>query len=112
MLPESSVVPPPDAVLVAELVAQVWRAEEPGADSRRIQGVGPKMPAAFQHAGIRTSRQLAELDEAALRETIRAAGLRAAASLATWPQQAKVLAGAGAEVDAVLPVPTGAGEQG
>ncbi|MGB2567217.1 hypothetical protein ACPFP2_02005 [Micromonospora citrea] len=81
-------------------------------DFRRIQGVGPKMAAALQAAGIRTYRQLAELDEAALRDTIRAAGLRAAASLATWPQQAKVLAGAGAEADAVLPVPTGAGEQG
>ncbi|MEU4717321.1 helix-hairpin-helix domain-containing protein [Micromonospora purpureochromogenes] len=74
-------------------------------DFRRIQGVGPKMAAALQAAGIRTYRQLAELDEAALRETIRAAGLRAAPSLATWPQQAKLLAGAGAEAGAVLPEP-------
>ncbi|MBQ0895748.1 hypothetical protein KBX37_22060 [Micromonospora sp. U56] len=72
-------------------------------DFRRIQGVGPKMAAALQAAGIRTYRQLAELDEPALRETIRAAGLRAAPSLATWPQQAKLLAGAGAEAGAVLP---------
>ncbi|MEU5790309.1 hypothetical protein ABZ754_21605 [Micromonospora purpureochromogenes] len=74
-------------------------------DFRRIQGVGPKMAAALQAAGIRTYRQLAELDEPALRETIRAAGLRAASSLATWPQQAKLLAGAGAEAGAVLPEP-------
>ncbi|MDH6460629.1 putative flap endonuclease-1-like 5' DNA nuclease [Micromonospora sp. A200] len=74
-------------------------------DFRRIQGVGPKMAAALQAAGIRTYRQLAELDEPALRETIRAAGLRAAPSLATWPQQAKLLAGAGAEAGAVLPEP-------
>ncbi|WP_346533481.1 helix-hairpin-helix domain-containing protein [Micromonospora sp. DPT] len=74
-------------------------------DFRRIQGVGPKMAAALQAAGIRTYRQLAELDEAALRETIRAAGLRGAPSLATWPQQAKLLAGAGAEAGAVLPEP-------
>ncbi|MFI7552992.1 helix-hairpin-helix domain-containing protein [Micromonospora sediminimaris] len=61
-------------------------------DFRRIQGVGPKMAAALHGAGIRTYRQLAELDEAALRETVKSAGLRATASLATWPQQAKVLA--------------------
>ncbi|MFF3852393.1 helix-hairpin-helix domain-containing protein [Micromonospora sp. NPDC002575] len=72
-------------------------------DFRRIQGIGPKMAAALQDAGIRTYQQLADSDEAALRETIRAAGLRAAPSLATWPQQAKVLAGAPAEADRVLP---------
>ncbi|MFG1779796.1 hypothetical protein ACGFIG_25625 [Micromonospora sp. NPDC049048] len=72
-------------------------------DFRRIQGVGPKMAAALQAAGIRTFGQLAELDEAALRETIRAAGLRAAPSLATWPQQAKVLAAAPPEAAAALP---------
>ncbi|MFG3707156.1 helix-hairpin-helix domain-containing protein [Micromonospora sp. NPDC047670] len=76
-------------------------------DFRRIQGVGPKMAAALQAAGIRTYRQLAELDEAALRETIRGAGLRAAPSLATWPQQAKVLAGAPREAAAALPAAVG-----
>ncbi|MBQ1074376.1 hypothetical protein KBX06_14560 [Micromonospora sp. C31] len=76
-------------------------------DFRRIQGVGPKMAAALQAAGIRTYRQLAELDETALRETIRAAGLRAAPSLATWPQQAKVLAAAPQEAVAALPTPVG-----
>ncbi|MFI0793389.1 hypothetical protein ACH4OY_11920 [Micromonospora rubida] len=77
-------------------------------DFRRIQGIGPKMAAALQDAGIRTYRQLADLDEAGLRDTIRAAGLRGASSLATWPQQARVLAGAPAEADRVLPVPVGA----
>ncbi|WP_439650447.1 helix-hairpin-helix domain-containing protein [Micromonospora carbonacea] len=72
-------------------------------DFRRIQGIGPKMAAALRDAGIRTYRQLADLDEATLRETIRSAGLRAAPSLATWPQQAKVLVGAPAEADRVLP---------
>ncbi|WP_446215477.1 hypothetical protein [Micromonospora sp. IBHARD004] len=76
-------------------------------DFRRIQGIGPKLAAALQTAGIRTYRQLGDLDEAALRETIRAAGLRAAASLPTWPQQARVLAGAGAEADRALPAGTG-----
>ncbi|WP_405103996.1 hypothetical protein [Micromonospora sp. NBC_01412] len=77
-------------------------------DFRRIQGIGPKMAAALQDAGIRTYRQLADLDEAGLRNTIRAAGLRGAPSLATWPQQARVLAGAPAEADRVLPASVGA----
>ncbi|MFI7426282.1 helix-hairpin-helix domain-containing protein [Micromonospora sp. NPDC049836] len=72
-------------------------------DFRRIQGIGPKLAAALQAAGIRTYQQLAELDEAALRETVKAAGLRAAPGLATWSQQAKVLAGARDEATAVLP---------
>ncbi|WP_433341939.1 helix-hairpin-helix domain-containing protein [Micromonospora sp. CA-111912] len=77
-------------------------------DFRRIQGIGPKMAAALQDAGIRTYRQLADLNEAALRDTIRAAGLRGTPSLATWPQQAAVLAGAPAEADRVLSAPVGA----
>ncbi|SBT42164.1 helix-hairpin-helix domain-containing protein [Micromonospora narathiwatensis] len=75
----------------------------PADDFRKIQGIGPKMAAGLQDAGIRTYRQLAELDEAALREVIKAAGLRAAPGLATWPQQAKVLAGA----EPVLPAAGG-----
>ncbi|SCL33479.1 Helix-hairpin-helix domain-containing protein [Micromonospora rhizosphaerae] len=84
-------------------------AGEAADDFRRIQGIGPKMATALQAAGIRTYRQLAELDEAALRDTIRAAGLRAAPSLATWSQQAKVLVGATAEADKALPAAVGAG---
>ncbi|MFI7575572.1 hypothetical protein [Micromonospora sp. NPDC049497] len=78
-------------------------ADAGGADDfRRIQGVGPKIAAALQAAGIHTYRQLADLDEAALREVVRSAGLRSAPGLATWPQQAKVLAGA-PDTAAVLP---------
>ncbi|WP_422756127.1 hypothetical protein [Micromonospora sp. WMMD708] len=97
----------PDAVVAEVAAAQ----DEPVDDFRRIQGVGPKMAAALQAAGIRSYRQLAALDETSLRETIRAAGLRATASLATWPQQAQVLAGAGAEAERVLPTPTGGDSQ-
>ncbi|MFU8852311.1 helix-hairpin-helix domain-containing protein [Micromonospora sp. SL1-18] len=68
----------------------------PADDFRKIQGIGPKMAAGLQAAGVRTYQQLAELDEAALREVIKAAGLRAAPGLATWPQQAKSLASADA----------------
>ncbi|MER7420997.1 DUF4332 domain-containing protein [Micromonospora peucetia] len=88
-------------------VAPATTGSEAADDFRRIQGVGPKMAAALQAAGIRTYRQLAELDEAALRETIRAAGLRSTASLTTWPQQAKVLAGAPQEASTALPTPVG-----
>ncbi|MEU3457036.1 helix-hairpin-helix domain-containing protein [Micromonospora sp. NPDC006766] len=70
---------------------------EPADDFQKIQGIGPKMAAGLQAAGIRTYQQLAELDETALREVLKAAGLRAAPGLATWPQQAKVLAGTPAE---------------
>ncbi|WP_406069904.1 hypothetical protein [Micromonospora sp. NBC_01638] len=75
----------------------------PADDFRRIQGIGPKMAAALQDAGVRTYGQLGELDEPALRDLIRAAGLRAASGLASWPQQARVLAGAGDAMAAVLP---------
>ncbi|MEU8126917.1 hypothetical protein AB0B68_06860 [Micromonospora sp. NPDC049049] len=75
----------------------------PADDFRRIQGIGPKMAAALQDAGVRTYDQLGGLDEPALRDLIRAAGLRAAPGLGSWPQQARVLAGAGDEMAAVLP---------
>ncbi|MGY0005140.1 helix-hairpin-helix domain-containing protein [Micromonospora sp. I033] len=99
-------VPAPRAAVEDAAPAQVGDAAPD--DFRRIQGIGPKLAAALQAAGIRTYQQLAELDEAALRETVKAAGLRAAPGLATWSQQAKVLAGARAEAERVLPV--GAGE--
>ncbi|WP_027661141.1 helix-hairpin-helix domain-containing protein [Salinispora fenicalii] len=101
------VVAPPPAASETELAEVAPVATEPGHepgsaapelepdaadDFRRIQGIGPKMAAALQAAGIRTYQQLAELDEPALRDLIRGAGLRGAASLPTWPQQAKVLA--------------------
>ncbi|MFU8871536.1 helix-hairpin-helix domain-containing protein [Micromonospora sp. SL4-19] len=101
--PEQPVVPAPRAAVEDGAPAEVDGGVAPAAtdeaadDFRRIQGIGPKMAAALQGAGIRTYQQLAELDEATLRDTIKAAGLRAAPSLATWSQQAKVLAAAGAE---------------
>ncbi|RIV41610.1 hypothetical protein D2L64_00690 [Micromonospora radicis] len=87
-----AVVPAPEAAPAPSVVTGA------GDDFRRIQGVGPKMATALHDAGIQTYRQLADLDEAALRETIRGAGLRATASLATWPQQAKILAAEAGEL--------------
>lgn len=98
---------PVESETVAMAATNGTAAAETADDFRRIQGIGPKLAAALQAAGIRTYQQLGDLDEAALRETIRAAGLRAAASLATWPQQARVLASAGAEADRVLPAGIG-----
>ncbi|MEU9514974.1 helix-hairpin-helix domain-containing protein [Micromonospora sp. NPDC048169] len=98
---EPAVVPAPRAS--AENDAPADAADTAPDDFRRIQGIGPKLATALQDAGIRTYRQLAELDEVTLRQTVKAAGLRTAPGLATWPQQAKVLAGAPADADRVLP---------
>ncbi len=92
----------------APVAAESGSEPETKDDFRRIQGVGPKMAAALHAAGIRSYRQLAELDEPALREMIRAAGLRGAASLPTWPQQAKALAKA-PEPAGALPTESGSG---
>lgn len=78
----------------------------PGADDdlRRIEGIGPKMANALTDAGIRTYRQLADIDVDTLRNTVRAAGMRAPASLPTWPQQAATLVGS-ADTVAAYPGP-------
>ena len=70
----------------------VAAAIEPDDDLKRIEGIGPKMSAALNTAGIRTFRQLSEADEPTLRAAIRAAGLRFAPSLVTWARQARLLA--------------------
>ncbi|ASW55982.1 helix-hairpin-helix domain-containing protein [Plantactinospora sp. KBS50] len=84
-------------------------AAEPAAedDLRRIEGVGPKMATALRGAGIRTYRQLAGTEVAALRTAVRDAGMRVPASLPTWPQQAAVLAADGPDTADVLPGPGG-----
>jgi predicted flap endonuclease-1-like 5' DNA nuclease len=58
---------------------------------QRIEGIGPKMNAALEDAGIRTYGQLAAADEQTLRDAIHAAGLKFAPSLLTWSAQAKLL---------------------
>ncbi|TCB98557.1 hypothetical protein E0H26_09335 [Micromonospora zingiberis] len=90
--PSVAAKPSPAASSPSTDAAPATSVVEAADDFRRIQGVGPKMAAALHGAGIRTYQQLAELDETTLRETIRGAGLRATASLVTWPQQAKILA--------------------
>jgi predicted flap endonuclease-1-like 5' DNA nuclease len=84
---------PVDGPAAAGTSATATTAEpEPDDDLKRIEGIGPKMAAALNRAGIRTFRQLSEADEPALRAAIEAAGLRFAPSLVTWARQARLLA--------------------
>ena len=61
-------------------------------DLERIEGIGPKFAAALQAAGITTFGQLAKTKAAKLEKTLLEAGLRKPASLATWAEQAVLLA--------------------
>lgn len=100
--------PAPAASTAATAPAEPARpAADTSDDFRRIQGIGPKIATALQAAGVRTYRQLAELDEPGLREVIRTAGLRSAPGLASWPQQARLLADAPDETARVLPATNG-----
>ncbi len=59
-----------------------------GDDLTRIEGIGPKMSAALQAAGITTFAQLAQSSEDTLTAAVEAAGMRLAPSLSTWAEQA------------------------
>ena len=64
----------------------------PAADKLvRIEGIGPKIAAALTAAGVSTFAQLADADVDWLKQTLKTAGLRFAPSLATWPEQARLL---------------------
>ncbi|MCB9453631.1 MAG: ATP synthase F1 subunit gamma [Anaerolineaceae bacterium] len=64
------------------------KASAGGDDLTRIEGIGPKMSAALQAAGITTFAQLAGASEETLTAAIEAAGIRLAPSLGTWAEQA------------------------
>jgi predicted flap endonuclease-1-like 5' DNA nuclease len=61
-------------------------------DLTRIEGIGPKMSAALQAAGISTFAALAASSEDSLRGAVEAAGMNFAPSLPTWPRQAEFAA--------------------
>ncbi len=63
-------------------------------DLTKIEGIGPKIAATFQGAGINTFEQLAAADVERLQEILDNAGIRLG-NPATWPEQAR-LAAAGA----------------
>jgi len=85
---------PVEEAAVEEAVVEEPAVEEPAGDDdlERVEGIGPRMATALRGAGIRTFRQLAESDEAALRAAIEVAGLKFAPSLVTWARQAQLLA--------------------
>lgn len=68
------------------------RTSSPQDDLERIKGIGPKIAAALQAAGISTYAQLAKARESTLRAALAEAGIRLAPSLATWAKQASYLA--------------------
>ena len=61
-------------------------------DLARVEGIGPKIAAALIDGGIRTYRELADSDVTTLEATIKKSGIKFAPSLATWSQQAALLA--------------------
>ncbi|MDX1616081.1 MAG: hypothetical protein R3300_17350 [Candidatus Promineifilaceae bacterium] len=65
--------------------------EQPADDLRRIEGVGPKVAGLLQEADIRTFGDLAQAEEAQLREILDEASLRMI-NPSTWPEQAKLAA--------------------
>lgn len=61
-------------------------------DLERIKGIGPKIAAALQAAGISTYAQLAKAKKDALRSALAAANIKLAPHLDTWAKQASYLA--------------------
>jgi predicted flap endonuclease-1-like 5' DNA nuclease len=71
-------------------------------DLQKLEGIGPKMEATLNAAGIHTFAQLTQASEAQLLEILTDAGLRLAPTLPTWPQQAALAAaGQWAELEAL-----------
>ncbi|GIW30351.1 MAG: alpha-amylase [Meiothermus sp.] len=68
------------------------KARGPQDDLERIKGIGPKIAAALQAAGISTYAQLAKAKESTLRAALAEAGIRRAPGLGTWAKQASYLA--------------------
>ncbi len=63
-------------------------------DLKRIEGIGPKISAILQKAGITSFAMLADTPPDRLREILDEAGIRRISDPTTWPEQA-VLAAAG-----------------
>lgn len=80
--------------LVARFAAGVEELFGEGEDDlTRIEGIGPKISALLQAAGIRTFAQLAHTDVSRLQEILDAAGPRfRLADPGTWPEQARLAA--------------------
>lgn len=84
--------PVPEPPAVSPPVEAVGEAVTPSVDDlRRIEGIGPKVAALLNEAGIVTFAQLAATPVQRLRELLQAAGLRFM-DPETWPQQAVLAA--------------------
>jgi predicted flap endonuclease-1-like 5' DNA nuclease len=80
------------SVNLASVDANGQDAEGEVDDLERIEGIGPRISASLQAAGIRTFARLAVASEERLRDALARAGLNVAPSLPTWSQQARFLA--------------------
>ena len=67
-----------------------------GDELERIEGIGPKIGAALRASGITTFERLSTAGETEMRASLSFAGIRLAPSVATWGEQARLLA-AGSE---------------
>jgi predicted flap endonuclease-1-like 5' DNA nuclease len=97
-VPEATARPPEKGIQI-QVKARAEAAPGPSAkdeprevdDLRRIEGIGPKIAAALQEAGITTFAQLAEMEPPVLLEIVKQAGIRLAFP-DTWPEQAALAA--------------------
>ncbi len=93
--PALRLTPPPASEEVVEnpaLKLTTPPAPELPDDLEIIEGIGPKMNAALQAAGIHTFAQVAQSTPEQLHAAIEAAGMRFAPSLTTWAEQAALAA--------------------
>jgi predicted flap endonuclease-1-like 5' DNA nuclease len=90
--PEEATEPGTKAETVALAVEAV--PPPPGApdDLKRIEGIGPKISAILQAAGISTFAQLAATDAGRLQAILTAAGISRITDPSTWPDQARLAA--------------------
>lgn len=61
-------------------------------DLKRIEGIGPKLSAILQAAGITTFAQLAQTDVERLQDILSQAGITQISDPTTWPEQARLAA--------------------
>jgi hypothetical protein len=80
------------SLLVVDLPEIVAPATDGGDELERIEGIGPKIAAALRSSGITTFARLSTAGETELRASLSFAGIRLAPSVATWGEQARLLA--------------------
>ncbi len=84
------------SVSVDEVAPTASYGFDEGDELERIEGIGPKIGAALRASGITTFERLSTAGETEMRASLSFAGIRLAPSVATWGEQARLLA-AGSE---------------